>query len=92
MTSNPVFYPLLLAALVLVCVIIHAWWPDPRRTTPPPPIQPNPPRRKRSKDPKPFAGYIHKPICEACEHGVDTRGRVPGRCGKCFGTSLMPSE
>jgi hypothetical protein len=56
MTSNPLFYQLLLAALVLLCIIIHAWWPDPLRGTPPPPIQPDPPRRQRSKEPKPFAG------------------------------------
>ena len=78
MTSNPVFYPLLLAVLVLVCVIVHAWWPDPLRATPPLPIQPPKPRRKRSKEPKPFAGYLQQPLCEACEHGVDTRPKAPG--------------
>jgi hypothetical protein len=36
MTSTPVFYPLLLAALVLVCVIVHAWRPAPLRATSPP--------------------------------------------------------
>jgi hypothetical protein len=25
MTSNPVFYPLLLAVLLLACLIIHVW-------------------------------------------------------------------
>jgi len=78
MTSNPWFYQLLLAALVLVCLIIHAWWPDPLRATPLPPVQPDKPRRHRSKEPKPFAGYIQKPLCEACEHGVDSRPKAPG--------------
>jgi hypothetical protein len=78
MTSNPLFYQLLLAALVLLCIIIHAWWPDPLRGTPPPPIQPDPPRRQRSKEPKPFAGYLQQPLCEACEHGVETRLKAPG--------------
>jgi IS1 family transposase len=40
--------------------------------------KPDHPRRKRSTEPKPFAGYIHKPICEACEQGIDTRPKAPG--------------
>jgi len=59
-------------------MIIHAWWPDPLRATPLPPVQPDKPRRNRSKEPKPFAGYIQKPLCEACEHGVETRLKAPG--------------
>ena len=78
MTSDPVFYPLLLAALVLVCVIIHSWRPDPRRATPPPPVRPVKPHRKPSKEPKSFAGYIQKPLCEACEHGLDSPSKAPG--------------
>jgi hypothetical protein len=35
-------------------------------------------RRKRSKEPKPFTGYIHQPLCEACEHGLDSRPNAPG--------------
>jgi len=78
MTSNPVFYQLLLAALVLICLIIHVGWPDPRRPASQTPFEPAKPRRKRSKEPKAFAGYIHKPLCEACEHGTDTRPKAPG--------------
>ena len=78
MAPDALFYPLLLAALVSVCLIIHAWWPDPLRATPLPPVQPDKPRRNRSKEPKPFAGYIQKPLCEACEHGVDSRPKAPG--------------
>src|SRR5215471_4541228 len=78
MASNLWFYQLLLASLVLICLIIHVWWPDPLRMTPPPPLQSHTPRRKRSKEPKPFTGYIHKPLCEACEHGIDSRPQVPG--------------
>jgi IS1 family transposase len=78
MISNPWFYQLLLAVLVVVCLIIHVWWPDPLKATPPLPAQPIKSRRKRSKAPQPFAGYIQKPLCEACEHGTDTRPRAPG--------------
>lgn len=78
MTSNPWFYQLLLAVLVVVCLIIHVWWPDPLRATPATPIQPDQPRHKRSKEPKPFVGYLQQPLCEACEHGLDSRPEAPG--------------
>jgi transposase-like protein len=41
-------------------------------------LKPDKPRRKRSKEPKPFTGYIHKPLCEACEQGIDARPHAPG--------------
>jgi hypothetical protein len=63
MTPNPLFYQLLLAALVLVCLTIHVGWPDPRRPVSQTSLEPAKPRRKRSKEPKLFAGYIHKPLC-----------------------------
>jgi len=78
MTSNPWFYQLLLAALVLLCLIIHAWWPDPRRPASQMPLEPVKPRRKRAKGPKSLTGYIHKPLCEACEQGLATRPKPPG--------------
>jgi hypothetical protein len=78
MTSNPWFYQLLLAALVLVCLIIHVWWPDPQRPASQMRPQPDKPRRKRSTEPKPFTGYLHKPLCEACEHGLDSHPKAPG--------------
>jgi hypothetical protein len=56
MTPNLLFYQLLLVALVLICIVIHVWWPDPSRATPPRPLTLDPPRRKRSKEPKPFTG------------------------------------
>jgi hypothetical protein len=78
MTSNPWFYQLLLAALVSVCLIIHVWWPDPLRSVPLPPIKPDKPQRKRSKEPKPFTGYIQKPLCKACVHSADAHPKAPG--------------
>jgi hypothetical protein len=78
MTPNTLFYQLLLAALVLICLLIHVWWPDPLRTTSHTQLKPNKPRRKRSKELNPFAGYIHKPLCEACVQGSDTHPKAPG--------------
>jgi transposase-like protein len=78
MILNLLFYKLLLVALVLICILIHVGWPDPPSATPQTPLKPDKPRRKRSKDPKPFTGLIQKPICEACDQGVDARPKAPG--------------
>ncbi len=59
MASNLLFYQLLLVALMLICFMIHVWWPDNPRTLATTPLKPDKPRRKRSKDPKPFTGLIH---------------------------------
>ena len=78
MVPNILFYQLLLVALVLICFMIHVWWPDHRGPTPQSPRKPDKPRRKRSTEPKPFTGYIHKPLCEACEKGSDPPPKTPG--------------
>jgi IS1 family transposase len=78
MGPNLLFYQLLLVALVLICLIMHVWWPAHPRPTPRTPLKPDTPRRERSKEPKPFIGLIHKPLCEACEQGADSRPKAPG--------------
>ena len=79
MAPNLLFYQLLLVALVLICLLIHVWWPDHSTSrAPDAPQASHQPRRKRSKEPKPFPGFIHKPLCEACEQGADTRPKAPG--------------
>jgi IS1 family transposase len=78
MVPNALFYQLLLVALVLMYLLIHVWWPAHPGPPPQLPLEPSKPRRKRSKEPKPFTGYIHKPLCEACEQGLDTRPKAPG--------------
>jgi len=78
MTSNLFFYQLLLVALVLMCLMMHVWGPDHPTPTPRTSLKPSKPRRKRSKEPKPFTGYSHKPLCEACQQGVDSRPKAPG--------------
>ena len=78
MVSNPIFYNLLLLSLVWLCIMFHVLWPyectGPRPTPPKPTLLP----RKRSKDPKPFTGLLHKPLCAACEHAAETRPQAPG--------------
>jgi hypothetical protein len=78
MTPNLVFYQLLVVSLVLICLVIHVWWPDPPRPIPQTIHKSRKPRRKCSKAPKPFTGYLHKPLCEACEQGSDPRPQAPG--------------
>jgi hypothetical protein len=77
MTANPLFYQLLLVSLVLICIMIHVWWPNASKATPARSYKPDPPRRQHAKEPKPFSGYLHKPLCQACEQGLDSRPKAP---------------
>ena len=78
MVPNQLFYPLLVVALDLICLLIHVGWPDKPLPMPQPPLASNKGRRPRSKEPKPFTGLIHKPLCEACEQGANARPTAPG--------------
>src|SRR5918995_912501 len=78
MAPNLLFYHLLLAALVFLCLLMHLWCPagpcHPSTTSRPP----DPPRRQRFNDPKPFTGLLHKPLCEACAQRAEGRPTAPG--------------
>jgi hypothetical protein len=78
MASNPLFYQLLLITLVLLCLLVHVALPDDPPHVLQTPLEPQPRRRRRSKEPKPFAGLIRQPLCEACEQGAAIRPTVPG--------------
>src|SRR5215470_19299271 len=78
MISDLLFYKLLLVGLFWLCILLHVVWPYDRAASYPPIPQPTLPPRKRSKDPKLFAGLIHKPLCDACEHAVEARPQAPG--------------
>jgi hypothetical protein len=78
MASNPLFYQILVVALVLICLLLHVGLTDNPSCAPKTLLQPHPPRCRRSKEPKPFTGLIHKPLCEACEQGADGHPQVPG--------------
>jgi hypothetical protein len=78
MTPNLLFYQLLLVALVLMCLMVHVWWPEYPTPTLRTSLKPSNPRRTRSQEPKPFTGYLHKPLCEACQQGVESRPKAPG--------------
>ena len=70
MVSELFFYELVLFGLLWLCIMLHYAWssdcPAGYQRTPKPAIL----RRKRSSDPKPFAGLTRKPHCVACEQAA----------------------
>lgn len=79
MLSNPLFYQLLLVALVVICLILHVGLPDDPPRAPKTPLEPNQRRCRRSKGLKPFTGLIHKPLCEGLIEGGEHTGALPGQ-------------
>jgi hypothetical protein len=77
MVSHLFFYQLVLVALVWLCVILHWVWPSDSATACPRTREPTPPRPKRHREPKPFAGLTTKPHCDACEHTTAPRPQAP---------------
>src|SRR2546425_9679602 len=77
MASNLLFYQLLLVALACLCVVLHALWPGARTGVRPTFLQPSPPRPKRSREPTPFAGLLHKPLCAACDQAAASGHKAP---------------
>jgi IS1 family transposase len=71
------YYQLVVLGLLWLCVMLHSAWPSRCATAQGTPATPITPRRQRSKEPKPFAGLIHKPHCEACAQGVVLRPQAP---------------
>jgi IS1 family transposase len=72
MVSDLFFYQLGLIALVWLCFMLQWAWPSDTAVCPPP-LESTPPRPKRHREPKPFAGLTTKPHCDACAHGSAPR-------------------
>ena len=68
MVAELFFYQLALIALVGLYGMLHWVWLCDRPTVPSPLPQHTPPRRTRSREPKPFAGLTARPHCDACVH------------------------
>src|SRR3989442_15699458 len=77
MISNLVFYQLGLIALVWVFLMLSGLWLSELTAARPQTPKPLRPPRTRSKEPKPFMGLTHKPYCEACAQGVESRREPP---------------
>ncbi len=77
MVSELFFYQLVLIALLWLCCMLHWVWPSDGGATRPTPSQPTPPPRRRSREPKPFPGLVHKPHCAACEQAAQDPEALP---------------
>jgi hypothetical protein len=77
MVSDLFFYQLMLIALLWLCVMLHWVWPSDPTLGSPTILPPTPPPPKRSREPKPFAGLLQKPLCDACAHAADDRPKAP---------------
>jgi len=74
MVSHLVYYQLALLAIIWLFVMLHLTGSTPGRTTPAVPAQP---KRKRSTEPKAFAGLTHKPHCALCERETSETPPAP---------------
>src|SRR5689334_12447793 len=77
MVSNLFFSQLMLITLVWLCLMLQWVWPSDCAAASPTLPQPLPPRRTRRRVPKPCAGLIIKPHCDACAHASDPRPQAP---------------
>src|SRR6266704_1812748 len=77
MVSHHIFYQLVLLGLLWLFMMLHVMWPSDRPVLAPRPPQPVAPPRQRSKEPKPFAGLLHKPHCAACEQAAQDPEALP---------------
>jgi IS1 family transposase len=70
------YYQLVILGLLWLWVMLHSAWPDRSVTASQRLTDPSKPPRKRSHEPKPFAGLTQRPHCAACEH-ADVQPQTP---------------
>ena len=77
MGHDQLFDALSLLSLLWLSMLVYGVWLQRRlaasQTTPTPAT----PITKRSKEPPPFVGLIHKPHCDACEHAIELHPQAP---------------
>ena len=71
MIPHHVYYQLVILVLLWLCLMMSHLWPSPTSGAPKTPTPPIKPKRRRSHEPKPFAGLTHKPHCALCEQETD---------------------
>jgi hypothetical protein len=72
-----VSYPLVILVLLWLCVMLPSLWPSPPGGAPKTPTKSLPPKRKRSPEPKAFAGLPQKPPCGWCEQQSKATALAP---------------
>ena len=81
MIPHHIYYQLVIVGLLWLCVMLHYVWPSQDAVSPPPPV-PSVPlhvKRKRSKEPTPFAGLTQRPHCALCAHETNHPEPQPPR-------------
>jgi transposase-like protein len=71
------YHNLLLLGQLWLSMLLYWAWLRGRSATSPTFPSPAKPIKKRTQQPKPFAGLLYKPLCDACEHAADSRPQAP---------------
>jgi IS1 family transposase/transposase-like protein len=61
------YYQLMVLGLLWLFVVLSLAWPSPSGPQAPRPTIPSTSRRTRGKEPQPFGGLTHKPLCVLCD-------------------------
>jgi hypothetical protein len=79
MIPHLVDFQLVILVLLWLCIMLPHLWPSPPGGAPKTPTQPIQPKRKRSPEPKAFAGLPQKPPCAWCEQQTKEPALAPPR-------------
>jgi hypothetical protein len=81
MIPHHVYYLLTAMGCLWLCIMLHHGWPSRSTVSHQKPTEPVPLKfkRKRSNEPKPFAGLTQRPYCAACEHDANHPKASPPR-------------
>ena len=94
MSPHLVYYQLVILVLLWLCVMLPHLWPSPPGGAPKTPTPPIKPKRKRSSEPKPFAGLTQKPHCALCEQQTSESAPAapPERCHPLAQAQIEPFD
>jgi len=77
MIPHHVYYQLVILVLLWLCIMLSHLWPSSSGGAPKTPTPLIKPKRKRSHEPKPFAGLTQKPHCALCEQETGETAPAP---------------
>src|SRR5262249_17991479 len=79
MIPHHAYDQLVILVLLWLCIMLPHLWSSLSGGAPKTPTQSIKPKRKRSREPKPFAGLTHKPPCASCEQETGETAPAPPR-------------